>query len=51
MEMTEYHRRTMEAKKTSIAYWKEHPLKPEEYLEQFKRLRAQRIARESKYTV
>ena len=30
------------------AYWREHPLSLEECLAQFKRLREQRLARESK---
>ena len=46
--MTEYHKRTTVKKMASIAFWKEHPMKPEEYFAQFKRLREQRLARESK---
>ena len=46
--MTRYHQESIAKKKASIASWKQHPLKPEEYLEQFKKLRAQRLARESK---
>lgn len=45
--MTEYHRKTTAKKLASITYWKQHPMKPEKYFEQFKRLRAQRLARES----
>ena len=35
-------------KMASMAYWREHPLSLEECLAQFKRLREQRLARESK---
>lgn len=46
--MTEYHKKTIARQLASIAFWKKHPMKPEEYLAQFKRLREQRLARESK---
>lgn len=46
--MTKYHQETIVRKRKSIASWKLQPLKPEEYQAQFKRLREQRLARESK---
>ncbi len=46
--MTEYHKKKIEKKLQSIASWRKQPLKREEYLSQFKRLREQRFARESK---
>lgn len=46
--MTKYHQESIAKKKASIASWKEQPLKPEEYRAQFKMLREQRLARESK---
>lgn len=46
--MTKYHQESIAKKKASIDYWKKQPLSPEEYRSQFKRLREQRLARESK---
>ena len=46
--MTKYHQESIAKKKASIECWKKHPLSPEEYRSQFKRLREQRFARESK---
>ncbi|MDE6549755.1 MAG: hypothetical protein K2L22_12285 [Muribaculaceae bacterium] len=46
--MTKYHEESIAKKKASIECWKKQPLKPEEYRSQFKRLREQRLARESK---
>lgn len=46
--MTRYHQETIAKKKASIASWRQQPLKPEEYRAQFKKLREQRLARESK---
>ncbi len=45
--MTNYHLDTIAKKKASIASWRKYPLKPEEYRMQFKKLREQRLARES----
>ena len=39
---------SQEGLQKSMAYWREHPLSLEECLAQFKRLREQRLARESK---
>ena len=41
-------RLSQESQLASMAYWREHPLSLEECLAQFKRLREQRLARESK---
>ena len=46
--MTKYHQESIARKKASIEYWKKQPLSPEEYRLQFKKLREQRLARESK---
>ncbi len=46
--MTKYHQESIAMKMAALEYWKKHPLSPEEYLSQFKRLREQRLARESK---
>lgn len=48
IQLTENHKRAIERKLRSVAYWQKHPLSQEECLNQFKRLREQRIARESK---
>lgn len=47
-ELNEYHLWMLEQTKKSVAYWTEHPMSPEECSNQFKRLREQRIARESR---
>lgn len=47
--MTKYHQESIAKKMASIDYWKKQPRSPEEYRMQFKRLREQRLARESKY--
>lgn len=49
-QLTEPHRKAIERKLRSVAYWQKHPLSQEECLNQFRRLREQRIARESKLT-
>lgn len=46
MELNEYHKQAIARKMESLAYWKKHPMFREACLNQFKRLRAQRIARE-----
>lgn len=46
--MTKYHQELIAKKKASIESWKKQLLSPEEYRLQFKRLREQRLARESK---
>lgn len=48
IQLTENHKRAIKRKLRSVAYWQKHPLSQEECLNQFKRLREQRIARESK---
>ncbi|WP_165154732.1 hypothetical protein [Parabacteroides sp. ZJ-118] len=47
-QLNERHLLDIEAKKRSIASWQRQPLSLTERLSQFKRLREQRIARESK---
>lgn len=47
-KLNEHHLLDIEAKKRSIASWQRQPLSLTERLNQFKRLREQRIARESK---
>lgn len=46
--INEYHRRVTEQKKNSVAAWQKQPMSRSERLNQFKRLREHRIARESK---
>ncbi len=46
--MTRYHQELIAKKKASIASWRKQPLKPDEYRLQFRKLREQRLARESK---
>ena len=46
IQLNEYHKKVNAAKKASMAYWRELSL--EQCLAQFKRLREQRLARESK---
>ena len=48
IQLTDYHKRITAEKKKSVAYWMKHPQSHEECLTQFKRLREQRLARESK---
>jgi len=48
IQLTENHKKAIERKLRSVAYWQKHPLSQEKCLNQFKRLREQRIARESK---
>ena len=48
MELNQYHKLAIARKMESLAYWKKHPMSREACLNQFKRLREQRIARESK---
>ena len=49
--MTKYHLESIAKKQASIEFWKRQPLRLEEYLSQFKRLREQRLARESNSNV
>ena len=44
------HRAAIERKQRSVDYWRQHPMSLQECLLQFKRLREQRFARESKST-
>lgn len=46
IQLNDYHKKVNAQKMASMAYWREHPL--EKCLAQFKRLREQRLARESK---
>ncbi len=46
--INEYHRQVTEQKKNSVAAWQKQPMSRAERLNQFKRLRERRIARESK---
>ena len=48
IQLNDYHKKVNALKEKSMAYWREHPLSLEECLAQFKRLREQRLARESK---
>lgn len=48
IQLTENHKKAIARKLRSVAFWQKHPLSQEECLNQFKRLREQRIARESK---
>ena len=44
--LNEYHYRVTMEKQKSVAYWQQHPISHDECLNQFKRLREQRLARE-----
>lgn len=46
-KITEYHRQVTAQKMASVAFWQKHPMSRTERLNQFKRLREQRLARES----
>jgi len=48
IQLNEYHKKVNAQKMASMAYWREHPLTLEKSLAQLKRLREQRLARESK---
>ena len=48
IQLTDYHKKVNDEMKRSIAYWKMQPRSLEECLAQFKRLREQLLARESK---
>lgn len=47
-ELNEYHKEQIARKKIFMTFMKKHPLSQQECLAQCKRLRVQRIARESK---
>jgi len=47
-ELNEYHKQQIEKKRIFQAFMQQHPLSQEECLNQCKRLREQRIARESR---
>ncbi len=47
-KLNDYHLKVTQEKMKSVAYWQQHPISHEECLSQFKRLREQRLARESK---
>ena len=48
IQLNDYHKKVNAQMQKSMAYWRERPLSLEECLAQFKRLREQRLARESK---
>ena len=48
IQLTDYNKKIIAEKMKAMAYWREHPLSLEECLNQFKRLREQRLARESR---
>ena len=48
IQLNEYHKKVMAENIQAMTYWREHPLSPEAYLNQFKHLREQRLARECK---
>ena len=47
--LNNYHRRVTEEKMKSVASWQQHPISHEACLTQFRRLREQRLARESNW--
>ncbi|MBP3553555.1 MAG: hypothetical protein J6K05_10390 [Bacteroidaceae bacterium] len=47
-KITEYHPSSDGTEKSSVAFWQKHPMSLSGRLNQFKRLREQRLARESK---
>lgn len=47
-KLNQYHRQVIAKKMKSVAYWTKHPMSRDECLNQFKRLREQRLLRESK---
>ena len=51
VEINNNHREAIERKLRSVDYWRRHPMSLQECLLQFKRLREQRFARESKSTL
>ena len=51
MELNEYHKQAIAKNLEAIAYWKKHPMSREACLNQFKRLREQRIVTEFRSTV
>ena len=48
IQLNEYHKKVNAQMQKRMAYWREHPLSLEECLAQLKRLREQRLARESR---
>ncbi len=47
-ELNEYHKKVLEEKKAYVTYSIKHPMSLEQRLSQCKRLREQRLARESR---
>ena len=47
-KLNQYHRQIIAKKMKSVAYWTKHPMSREKCLNQFKRLREQRLSREPK---
>ena len=50
-KLNQYHRQIIAKKMKSVTYWTKHPMSREECLNQFKRLREQRLSRESKLQI
>ena len=50
-KLNQYHRHIIAKRMKSVAYWTKHPMSREECLNQFKRLREQRLSRESKLQI
>lgn len=50
-KLNQYHRQIIAKKMKSVAYWTKQPMSREECLNQFKRLREQRLSRESKLQI
>ena len=50
-KLNQYHRQIIAKKMKSVAYWTKHPMSREECFNQFKRLREQRLSRESKLQI
>ena len=50
-KLNQYHRQIIAKNMKSVAYWTKHPMSREECLNQFKRLREQRLSRESKLQI
>ena len=50
-KLNQYHRQIIAKKMKSVAYWTKHPMSREKCLNQFRRLREQRLSRESKLQI
>ena len=45
IQLNEFHKKAMAENIQAMAYWRKHPLSPKAYLNQFKLLREQRLAK------